>query len=225
MKKKTAVVLIGLSMLASMGTGAYAATKLEEIKAYLNPEIQVKVDGTPVQLRDVNGNAIAPIMYKDANYFPIRAISDALGVAVDYDQESKTIILGEKVDGVSIADGFDSRYHTKDPNHTTYKGKDYKEAYFDNNVDATRGSSFMLYPNKEYQKLYLQIAAVGEDLEDIKIEDSDKDIILKRVEVLKVEDGLVTLEVDIGGVSTLFIHSDAQKGGSVFIPLTTSYYK
>lgn len=40
MKKKTAVVLISLSMLASMGTGAYAATKLEEIKAYLNIRIK-----------------------------------------------------------------------------------------------------------------------------------------------------------------------------------------
>ncbi|MCR2803353.1 copper amine oxidase N-terminal domain-containing protein [Paenibacillus soyae] len=224
MKKKTAAALISLSMLASMGTGAYAATKLEEIKAFLNPEIKVKVDGSPVQLRDVNGNAIAPIMYNEANYFPIRAISDALGVAVDYDQESKTIILGEKVEGISIVDGFNDTYHTKDPKHTTYMGKDYKEAFFDNGK-SNRGSSFLLYPNKEYQTLYLQIAAVGEDLTGLEIEDAEENITLKEVEVLKVEDGLVTLEVDIGGVERLYIHSDAKAGGAVFVPLTTSYYK
>ena len=224
MKKKTFAAIISVTMLASMGTGAYAATKLEEIKAYLNPDVKVKVDGTIVQLRDVNGNAISPILYENANYFPIRAISDALGVAVDYDQESRTIILGEKVDGTSIAKGFDSMYYTKDPDNTVYNGKDYKEAYFDNGR-GNRNSGFMLYPNKEHQKLYLQIAAVGEDITEFFIKDSEKDIILKEVSVIKSEDGLVTIEADIGGVNELYIYGSAKRDGAVFVPLTTSYYK
>lgn len=224
MKKKTFAAVISVTMLASMGTGAFAATKLQEIKAHLNPEIKVQVDGTPVDMRDVNGNAISPIIYQGANYFPIRAIADSLDVAVDYDEAAKTIILGEKVDGVSIADGFDDMYHTKDPAHTTYKDKDYKEAYF-NNHDANRSVSFMLYPNKEHQTLYLQIAAVGGDITEFFIKDSKNDVILKEVEVIKSEEGLVTVQADIGGVESLYIYGSAKDGTSVFVPLTTSFYK
>ncbi|MFD0961989.1 hypothetical protein [Paenibacillus chungangensis] len=224
MKKKTFTAVISMTILASMGTGAYAATKLQEIKAYLNPDIKVQVDGTYADLRDVNGNAVAPILYQGANYFPIRAISNSLDVAVDYDEVTKTIILGEKVDGVSIAEGFRDMYHTKDTAQTTYKGKDYKEAWFDN-ASGNRSSSFMLYPNKEYQTLYLQIAAVGGDITDLTIKDSDHNIILKSVERIKPEDGLVTVQVGIGGVNSLYINGSVKSGTSVFVPLTTSYYK
>ena len=224
MKKKTFAAIISVSMLASMGTGAFAATKLQEIKAYLNPEIQVQVDGTFVELRDVKGNAIAPINYQNANYFPIRAISDALGVAVDFDAATQKIIIGEKVDGVSIAEGFDDMYHTKDPAQTTYKGKDYKEAYFNNN-DSNRSMGLMLYPNKEHQTLYLQIAAVGGDISEFTITDADNDIILKKVDIIKSEEGLITVKVDVGGVKTLYIHGEVKRETAVFIPLTTSYYK
>ncbi|WP_246608290.1 copper amine oxidase N-terminal domain-containing protein [Paenibacillus agaridevorans] len=224
LKKKAFAAIIGVSMLASMGTGAFAATKLQEIKAFLNPEIKVQVDGTYADLRDVNGNAIAPIVYQGANYFPIRAVSDALDVAVDYDEATKTIILGEKVEGTSIAKGFDDMYHTKDPVQTTYKGKDYKEAFYDN-ASGNRNVSFMLYPDKNYQTLYLQIAAVGGDLTDFTIKDSENDIILKTENVIKSENGLVTVKVDIGGVEELYIYGSANKDTTVFIPLTTSYYK
>lgn len=224
MKKKTFAAVISVTMLASMGTGAFAATKLQEIKAHLNPEIKVQVDGSYVELRDVNGNAIAPILYQGANYFPIRAISDALDVAVDFDGATQTIILGEKVDGESIAKGFDDMYHTKDTAYTTYKGKDYKEAYFDN-ASGNRSTSFMLYPNKEHQTLYLQIAAVGGDITNLTFKDSDNNIVLKTAETIKPEDGLVTIEVGIGGVKTLYIYGSVKSGTSVFVPLTTSYYK
>lgn len=224
MKRKMLIAAVGLSMLASMGAGAFAATQLQEIKAYLNPEIKVKVDGTPVDMRDIDGNAVAPINYQGANYFPIRAISDALGVAVDYDAETMTIILGEKVDGTSIAKGFDDMYHTKDPAHTTYKEKDYKEAYF-NNARGNRNAGMMLYPQKEHQTLYLQLAVIDGDLTNFTIKDSDQGIILKQVDVVRSDEGLVTIEVDIGGVSSLYIYGDLKADSALFIPLTTSYYK
>ncbi|MNZ68809.1 hypothetical protein D3C78_870850 [compost metagenome] len=224
LKKKTFAAVISVSMLASMGTGAFAATKLQEIKAYLNPNIKVQVDGTYTDLRDAKGNAIAPITYQGANYFPIRAISDALNVAVDYDESTQTIQLGEKVEGVSIAKGFTDMYHTKDPAQTTYKGTDYKEAYFNNNT-GNREASFLLKPNKEHQTLYLQIAAVGGDISNLTVKDADSQVILKSVETIKSEDGLVTVEVGIGGVKSLYIYGNVKGDTSVFVPLTTSYYK
>ena len=52
MKKKQAVAVIGLSMFASMGVGAYAGSNLQTIQAYLNPGLSFKVNGTPFQLQD-----------------------------------------------------------------------------------------------------------------------------------------------------------------------------
>lgn len=210
-------------MFASMGAGAYAGSNLQEIKAYLNTGLHFKANGTPVQLRDANGSPVTPISYNGSTYLPVRAIADALHVAVDYDNKTGMIQLGEKVDGVSIADGFDSMYHTKDPAKTSYNGKDYKDVYFDN-ADGGRSSSFILEPKKKYQKLYLQVAATGKDIERLFVKDTGTDTELKATAV-SVNDGLTTIEVDIGGVNELFVYADIASGGGMFVPLTTSYYK
>ncbi|WP_341280953.1 stalk domain-containing protein [Paenibacillus sp. FSL H8-0537] len=223
MKKLTIAVILGTTIVASMATGAYGATKLQEIKAYLNKDISFKVDGKPVQLRDGSNNTVVPISYKGTTYLPVRSISDALGVAVDYDSKTQMIQLGEKVEGVAISSSMTTNmYRTKDAAQTTYNGKDYKEAIFDN-AEGARSSSFILEPKKKYQKLYLQIAAVGQDLGKLTVKDTDTDTILKTTEI-NVADGLVTVEVEIGGANQLYVYADAKEGGAVFVPLTTSYY-
>ncbi len=223
MHKKLAVSLISVAMLGCLGTGVYAGSNLKEIKAYLNTGMKFKVDGQPVQLTNSSGAVITPITYDNNTYLPVRAVSNLLGVNVNFDGKTNTIELGEQTEGVSIAKGFDSGYHTKDPNMTVYNGEDYKDVFFDNGSGA-RGSSFMLYPEGKYQKLYIQVAAIGEDLKEFTIQDSDTDTVLKQQDV-RVEDGLVTIEANIAGVKSLYVRGDAQRGGSVFIPLTTSYYK
>ncbi|THF78062.1 stalk domain-containing protein [Cohnella fermenti] len=223
MKKAMTATLLGVALFAGMGAGVYAGSNLQEIKAYLNSGLKFKVDGTPVQLQNASGAAVVPITYNNTVYLPVRAVSDALDIAVDYDAATGTIQLGEKSEGVSISSGFDSMYHTKDPDKTIYNGKDYKEVYFDN-ADGNRSSSFMLYPKGRYQKLYLQVAAIGKDVEGLFVKDSDSDIELKAT-TLDVADGLATVEVDIGGVDSLYVYADVEDGGSMFVPLTTSYYK
>ncbi|UQZ36274.1 hypothetical protein C2I18_23755 [Paenibacillus sp. PK3_47] len=224
MKKKMIAALTTFALLGGMGTGVYAGANLQEIKAYLNPGIKFKVDGKPVQLQNSSGAVISPISYNNTTYLPVRSVSDLLGVTVNFDAAANTILLGEQTEGVSIAAGFkDTSYRTKDPAKTVYKDKDYKDVYFDNG-SGTRGSSFMLYPNKKYQKLYIQVAAIGQDIEEFFVNDSDTDAELVGKSIA-VEDGLTTIEVNIAGVSSLFVHAKVVNGGSMFIPLTTSYYK
>ncbi|WP_342780079.1 stalk domain-containing protein [Cohnella terricola] len=210
-------------MFASMGAGVYAGSNLQEIKAYLNSGLHFKANGSPVQLVDANGSPVLPITYNGSTYLPVRAIADALKVAVDYDSKTGMIQLGEKSEGVAIAAGFDSMYHTKDPAKTSYNGKDYKDVYFDNESGG-RSSSFILHPKKKFQKLYLQVAATGKDIENLVVKDSDTSTELKQ-QAISIADGLATIEVDIGGVDTLFIHTELESGGGLFVPLTTSYYK
>lgn len=225
LKKKLAVTAIGAAMVLSMGTGVLAGANLQEIKAYLNGSITVKYNGSPVQLQDEQGAVVLPITYDGNTYLPVRSIAKTLNVAINYDGATNTVLLGEQNEGVALAKNFSnsSSYHTKDPNLTTYKGKDYKDVFFDNGK-STRGSSFMLYPKGKYQKLVLQAAATGNDIEKLFVQDSDKDVYLKTT-TISVEEGLKTIEVDIAGVDKLFVHADIKGNGGLFIPLTTSYFK
>ncbi|MNE77266.1 hypothetical protein D3C80_1735680 [compost metagenome] len=82
----------------------------------------------------------------------------------------------------------------------------------------------MLYPDKKYQKLYIQVAAIGGDIKDFTIQDSDTDTVLKK-QTITAEQGLVTIEANIAGVSKIYVTGQVKDGASMFVPLTTSYYK
>ncbi|WP_310833050.1 stalk domain-containing protein [Paenibacillus pedocola] len=223
MKKKMTAAFTAFAVLGGMGAGVVAGANLQEIKAFLNPSIKFKLNGQPVQLKNSSGAVVAPITYNNTTYLPVRAVSDLLGVAVKFDPTANTIFLGEQLEGVSIASGFDSSYHTKDPDKTVYLDKDYKDVHFDNG-SGTRGSSFMLYPKNKYQKLYIQVAAIGGDIKDFTIQDSDTDTVLKK-QTITAEQGLVTIEADIAGVDSIFVTGQVEDGAAMFVPLTTSYYK
>ncbi|MCP1310258.1 hypothetical protein NI000_23790 [Paenibacillus tyrfis] len=152
----------------------------------------------------------------------MRAVAGALKVAVDYDKETSTVLLGEKTEGVAIkTQKFSDADYSKDKKHTTYANKDYQEVLYDVR-DAVRSGSFMLFPDKKYQKLVLQI---GADIPKIKIEDSDTKALLKE-ESVAVKDGMKTIEVDISGVKELFIYFEKLNSDAGYVvPLTTSYYK
>ncbi|CAH1191223.1 hypothetical protein PAECIP111892_00551 [Paenibacillus auburnensis] len=223
MKKKMIAAFTAFAVLGGMGAGVVAGANLQEIKAFLNPSMKFKLNGQPVQLKNSSGAVVAPITYNNTTYLPVRAVSDLLGVAVKFDPAANTILLGEQLEGVSIAAGFDSSYHTKDPDKTVYLDKDYKDVHFDNG-SGTRGSSFMLYPKNKYQKLYIQVAAIGGDIKDFTIQDSDTDTVLKKQNIT-AEQGLVTIEADIAGVDSIYVTGQVEDGAAMFIPLTTSYYK
>lgn len=224
MKKKVALIAIVFGMFACLATGVYAGSHLKEIKAYLNGDLKIRYNGTPVQLQDAQGQAILPITYNNSTYLPLRAVSDLLKTAVAYDSKSNTVYLGEKIDGVSIAGGFRDQHRIQDPQYTEYAGKDYKDVFL-NNIGGRRSVSFMLYPEGKYQTLVLQAAALGADIEELVIRDSDTDVTLKKTS-LSVSEGMKTIEVNIAGSKSLYIYtSSVEEDGGLFVPLTTSYYK
>ncbi len=223
MKKKWMLTGAAAIFLVSSSAGVYAGAQLKEIKAYLDSGMKFQMDGKPFQPVNDKGAVMAPISYNNSTYLPVRAISNALGVAVSYDSATHTVILGEKTEGVSIAGGFRDHLRTKDPDLTGYNGKDYKDVFL-NNLSGNRSASFMLYPEGKYQKLYLQVAAIGQDIEEFFVQDSDSDVKLE-IDSVSISEGLKTFEIDISGIDTLYVHAKIRDGGSIFVPLTTSYYK
>lgn len=63
--------------------------------------------------------APSSILYTDVaggktNYLPIRAISELLGISIDYDSSTKTVLLDSQAEGDWVADGYNG--YVVDPN-------------------------------------------------------------------------------------------------------------
>ena len=108
MKSKKALITLAitLALVCGMAIGASAADTLKEISAYLNYGITIKYNGEAQNLTDAAGNRVYPITYNGTTYLPVRAVSNLLGIGVDWDGATQTVLLGEKADGTDLIDNF-----------------------------------------------------------------------------------------------------------------------
>lgn len=56
-------------------------------------DVRVLVDGVVIEPKDAAGNAVEPFILDGTTYLPVRAVADALGLAVDWDGDSSTVRL------------------------------------------------------------------------------------------------------------------------------------
>jgi len=93
MKKGIASLLVGSALLIGTGTGALAATNMEEVTAYLNDQIKVEVNGNPATLQTANGTKVTPLTYNGTTYLPVRATAELMGANVVYNAATSTVQL------------------------------------------------------------------------------------------------------------------------------------
>ncbi|MDQ0896378.1 MULTISPECIES: copper amine oxidase N-terminal domain-containing protein [unclassified Paenibacillus] len=80
-------------LLLGLGVGAYADTTLKEIDgAYQNAALQLYVDGKSIDLSSEDG-IMYPIVYGGHSYVSARALAEALGADVQWDEENKRVII------------------------------------------------------------------------------------------------------------------------------------
>lgn len=143
---------------------------------------------------------------------------------MNYDGTAKEVIIGEQQAGVPVKqEDFNTSLYTKDPALTKYGSKNYNEVLYsapNSNIKYTA-----LSPNGKYQKLVLQFAAIGKEVESLEIRDNDKNMLLKKVEKISPNSDLQTIEVDISGVKNIAINVTQAVDGGFIIPLDTSIYK
>ncbi len=108
MKKRIFVVVLTLVFLLSIAS-AFAGDKLqptlfnqakqisqaaiEKVEAFINPNIVVKTDDEIYDAEQENGEFLPPVIYKDRTYLPVSAISEMLGVEVQWDEKTKTVTI------------------------------------------------------------------------------------------------------------------------------------
>ena len=82
--------LLALVMALGLALPASAADKRLEA-AYTGTKIVL--DGDTILPMDATGRIVEPFAVDGTTYLPIRAVADALGLGVDWDQATKTVKL------------------------------------------------------------------------------------------------------------------------------------
>ena len=109
-KKMVATTVVGAFLLGNLV--AFAASNLQEVKAWINYDLKMKLNGKTFAPTEADGTSIRPLTYNNRTYLPVSALGNALGVAIGWDDATKTVIIGEG-DKVTDLSGIipDSAYH------------------------------------------------------------------------------------------------------------------
>lgn len=93
MKKRFSFIagMLTMALLFGMVSTAYAAYQKQATLNY--PGIKITLDGEPVTPMDAAGNLVEPFTIDGTTYLPVRAIGNALGLGVDWDGTTNTVIL------------------------------------------------------------------------------------------------------------------------------------
>lgn len=211
MRKKTlAMALAALLVLLGAGGTVLAQNMLEEIRAYLNHEVDIVLNGGPWQPK-TGDTVLTPITYEGYTYLPVRAVAEALDVPIRYDAETHTIYIGESTEGVPI---LSETYYpisatiTNDEQDRLIGGEDYGSVIlFSKVLNST--SRFSLEPNGQYGKLQLKLAIEGADTR-VRIVNVDGPTVLHS-ELITEVGGLHTIEADITGVRRIDVEVMAEE--------------
>ncbi len=99
MKKRMKWVLAVLCCALLFGTAAYAAGTYSKTITVDYLDIKLQVSGQAITPKDVNGKVVDPFAYEGTTYLPVRAVSQALGKTVSWDQATKTVMVEEPAPG------------------------------------------------------------------------------------------------------------------------------
>lgn len=98
MKDKWKGFISGAISMALLSATIFAVTAepVEKVITVIYDNIKVFAEGKLIQLKDVNGNPVEPFVSNGTTYLPVRAISEALGKTVDWDENTNSVYIGEK---------------------------------------------------------------------------------------------------------------------------------
>lgn len=103
-KSFLAGMLTMLLLVCMIGTVSAARSTLQIQVEY--KDIKVVLDGKVLDLWDAAGNVTEPFKYGGTNYVPVRALSEALGLTVEWDGQTNTINLTSNTGAKEYRDGY-----------------------------------------------------------------------------------------------------------------------
>lgn len=206
-------LLAAVLAVSSLGS-AYAAANLEPVNAFFNRGVSFVLEGERWQPKNESGEPLTPLYYNGSNYLPIRAVAEALKVAIEYDAGTQTIYIGEtpgeKMPIFAMPMEIDNIYVTqsKDPKETKIKGKKFQEVL---KIDQYGDIYFTL--DRKYKRLVLDAAVIdpGEHEVDFTLYNAGKaagntaDTVLEK-HTVSPEDDVKQLIFNVEGLEKIKIH-------------------
>lgn len=93
-KRLLSGLLVGALCCTSMFVGVFAANNVESISALLNYGITIKYNGVNQEFTDATGARVYPISFNGTTYLPVRAVSNLVGLPVEWNGAENTVYLG-----------------------------------------------------------------------------------------------------------------------------------
>jgi hypothetical protein len=171
MKKHSAKVLVTLTTAICLAfslllTPVSAKQATESITVGYR-DIKIEINGKIITPKDANGQVVEPFIYNGSTYLPIRAIGEALGMDVNWDNGTSTAILtsGGMVSAQSADDSGDAARLMSTGTYAIEVGYRNINLSIDGEVITPKDANGMRVEPFFYNgTTYLPIRAVGEAL-------------------------------------------------------------
>ena len=157
MKKKWIVLGTTLIMTAAMAFPAMAAIDYET--ARLRPDFTIVIDGKEKNFKRADGSAAFALVYEDSTYLPLRAIGEAIGRNVNWDESTKTITLeGQR----EVQASSNKVVEGKPENVSVQIRKDFTIVIDGKEQTFQSASGKKIYPLLHEGSTYLPLRAIGQ---------------------------------------------------------------
>lgn len=208
--KKRFVIIIVILAFIFTNLGVFAEPTVQEIKAQVASDINMLLNGKDFNPIESDGSALSPITYKGRTYLPVRALCDAIGVAVDYDTKNKTIIIGERKEYVnvdmSMYTDIDCTAFTKDATLLTTPTATYKWGIINDPSLNHYSNSFSVKVSKKYSKFIasLYLSEKSKKAQTVSIRNNDKNGEL--LKLIDLKPGETTeISIDVAGIDLMYV--------------------
>lgn len=231
------IVVLLLVCVLILGGKIVFSNSITSITAQINPAINYTLDGEKFVPRDMDGSVMDTIIYNGRSYVPLRAIAEALGIAVDWEGSTSTIILGERegkgqslfsMNFRSTGSALVDVQKTTESKFLTFtagaQNVAFEEGIFiENRSSSNRNSAGLIFnTNKKYQKLYLKTFIHKDTDSNVEIEifgDNDVRIYSDTIAFGDINE----LVVDVGGQDSIKIVFKINPGDTFSI--VDSYFR
>lgn len=215
-KKRIGVFTLCAVFICGASLGAIGASQLQEVKAYINHELKLKLNGVDFVPKRADGTIMPPLTYNGSTYLPVRAIAQALSVAVDYDAASQTVYIGEKGRTPLESKHFDHLWSCQlsfDQSQLLVNGKQYQSGILYTGKDGYAEMGGFVLPQGQFQK-FGGVACLQDNVntddptEEVTIKIREKDQSGRVLKELKVKNGeSIAFEVDIPQIQQLYVQN------------------
>ena len=96
MKKRLQGLISGVLIGTMLTGGTVFAKQIGKTAELFYNNIKITLNGQTIQPKDANGNDVEPFIIDGTTYLPVRAVANALGINVNWDGNTNTVILSNQ---------------------------------------------------------------------------------------------------------------------------------